>query len=99
MTGVDLSVKMINKAGKGLYDKLIVDDAAHFMQREEQSNEQRYDLITAADLFTYLADLEPMFLAARTTILLNAMDGMLSVLNRRNYAGRRVSRCGGIFLC
>ncbi len=69
LTGVDLSVKMIDKAaGKGVYDKLIVDDVVRFMQREEQPDEQQYDLLTAADLFTYLADLEAMFLAARTII-------------------------------
>jgi predicted TPR repeat methyltransferase len=61
LTGVDLSKKMIAQAAdKEVYDRLVADDVVLFMQKEER----QYDLLVAADLFTYLADLEPLLLAA-----------------------------------
>ncbi|MCI5221972.1 MAG: tetratricopeptide repeat protein [Candidatus Electrothrix sp. AR4] len=61
LTGVDLSEKMIAQAAeKEVYDRLAADDVVRFLDR----NEQQYDLFVAADLFTYLADLEPLLRAA-----------------------------------
>ena len=61
LTGVDLSEKMIAQAAeKKLYHRLVADDVVHFLKQDEQY----YDLLMAADLLTYLADLEPLFRAA-----------------------------------
>ena len=61
LSGVDLSEKMIVRAAeKGVYDRIVADDVVHFLCEDEQ----QYDLLVAADLFTYLADLEPLLLAA-----------------------------------
>ncbi len=60
LTGVDLSEKMLAKAAeKGVYDQLAAADVVRFMQQEEQ----RYDLVLAADLLTYLADLASLMQA------------------------------------
>lgn len=61
LTGVDLSEKMIAQAtDKNLYHRLVADDVVHFLKQDEQ----HYDLLMAADLLTYLADLEPLLRAA-----------------------------------
>ncbi|MCI5165366.1 MAG: tetratricopeptide repeat protein [Candidatus Electrothrix sp. GM3_4] len=61
LSGVDLSEKMIVRAAeKGIYDRIVADDVVHFLCEDEQ----QYDLLVAADLFTYLADLEPLLLAS-----------------------------------
>ncbi|MDU9047625.1 MAG: tetratricopeptide repeat protein [Candidatus Electrothrix sp. Rat3] len=61
LSGVDLSEKMIARAAeKGIYDRLVADDVVHFLCEDGQ----QYDLLVAADLFTYLADLEPLLHAA-----------------------------------
>ena len=60
LTGVDLSGKMVAVAAeKEVYDSLYTDDVIDFLLK----NKQQYDLFTAADLLTYLADLEPLFQA------------------------------------
>ncbi|CAK8719073.1 Putative methyltransferase, contains TPR repeat [Candidatus Electrothrix laxa] len=61
LSGVDLSGKMLaHAAEKGVYDRIMVDDVVHFLCEDEQ----QYDLLVAADLLIYLADLEPLFRAA-----------------------------------
>ncbi|WLE97288.1 MAG: tetratricopeptide repeat protein [Candidatus Electrothrix communis] len=61
ISGVDLSEKMIVRAAeKGIYDRIVADDVVHFLCEDEE----QYDLLVAADLFTYLADLEPLLRAA-----------------------------------
>ena len=58
LTGIDLSGKMVAIAReKGVYEKLATGDVVQFLQE----NQQRYDLIIAADVLTYLADLSPLF--------------------------------------
>jgi predicted TPR repeat methyltransferase len=60
--GVDLSPKMLARARKSrLYDALHEGDLVGFLQA---SGEGRFDLIVAADVFVYLAALEPAFRAA-----------------------------------
>ena len=56
LAGVDLSEKMIDAArAKGLYDKLDVADIAQFLS--QQPADARLDLVIAADVFAYVADL------------------------------------------
>ncbi len=60
LSGVDLSGKMVALAAeKGIYDQLAIDDVVHFLD----SGQQPFDLHIAADLLTYLADLEPIMAA------------------------------------
>ena len=60
LTGVDLSEKMVAIAReKELYDTLATVDVVQFLRQ----NSQRHDLIVAADVLTYLADLSPLFMA------------------------------------
>ncbi|MGB5684490.1 MAG: methyltransferase domain-containing protein, partial [Candidatus Electrothrix sp.] len=61
LSGVDLSGKMLaHAAKKGVYDRIVADDVVHFLCEDEQ----QYDLLVAADLLIYLADLEPLLCAA-----------------------------------
>jgi predicted TPR repeat methyltransferase len=56
--GVDLSPRMIDIARtKGLYRNLAVDDLASFLAREASDSA---DLVLAADVFVYVADLAPI---------------------------------------
>lgn len=56
--GVDISTKMIEKARqKKLYDRLEVDNIEHFLETDQD----KYDLIIAADVFPYFGDLKPLF--------------------------------------
>ena len=60
LTGVDLSGNMVALAAeKDIYDRLVTDDVVHFLGNEQQL----FDLHIAADLLTYLADLEPVLKA------------------------------------
>ncbi len=60
LTGVDLSKKMIHEADKkGLYQKLVNIDIEEFLLRKEK----KYSIILAADVFTYIGDLHPIFKA------------------------------------
>jgi predicted TPR repeat methyltransferase len=62
LTGVDLSAGMIAKArGRGVYDRLIVGDAAAMLTSEPPA---AFDLIVAADSLVYIGDLAPLFGAA-----------------------------------
>jgi predicted TPR repeat methyltransferase len=66
LTGVDLSPGMIAKAReRGLYDELIVSDAAVLLTPERG---QAFDLIVAADSLVYIGDLKPLFAAAATAL-------------------------------
>ena len=66
LTGVDLSEKMVAvAAAKEVYDTLVTADVVQFLL---QGNTQ-YDLFVAADLLTYMADLEPLFKAVSQKIL------------------------------
>jgi predicted TPR repeat methyltransferase len=56
LIGVDLSARMIDVArAKGLYDRLVVGELIGSMQAETDAT---YDLITAADVFCYLGELD-----------------------------------------
>jgi predicted TPR repeat methyltransferase len=59
--GVDLSAPMLERAREtGVYDQLEQADLVQLLQ----TTERRYDLIAAADVFTYLGDLAAVFAAA-----------------------------------
>jgi predicted TPR repeat methyltransferase len=61
LTGVDLSAAMIAKArDRGIYDRLVVGDAAAMLGREPPGIS---DLIVAADAIVYVGDLAPLFAA------------------------------------
>lgn len=61
LVGVDLSGNMVREAEKkGCYDELVVGDVVAFLHRLSDPA----DLLLAADVLTYLGDLEPLFLAA-----------------------------------
>lgn len=58
LTGIDISENMIQIAKqRGGYDKLIVDDAIHYLLTQHQS----FDLIVAADVLVYMGDLTQLF--------------------------------------
>ena len=60
LTGVDLSGKMVAIAReKELYDALATGDVVQFLEKDRQ----RHDLVVAADVLTYLADLAALFQA------------------------------------
>ena len=57
LTGMDLSPLMVERARtKCLYDTLAVGDIPEFLKAQEESGAQ-HDLVLAADVFIYLADL------------------------------------------
>ena len=59
--GIDLSPRMLEAArAKGLYDRLDEAEVLDFLC----NSEQRWELIVAADVFVYIADLAPIFVAA-----------------------------------
>lgn len=58
LVGVDLSPAMVEKAReRGIYDKLIVAD----LLGAATALKQRFDLVTASDVFCYIGDLAPVF--------------------------------------
>ena len=66
--GVDLSPKMIERAGqKDIYSALHLADVLEFLEssnsESSDSKASDYDLILAADLFIYIGDLAPVFAA------------------------------------
>lgn len=66
LTGVDLSGKMIAIAReKEVYEELTTGDIVQFLQE----NQQRYDLVIAADVLTYLADLSSLFASVAQRML------------------------------
>lgn len=59
--GVDLSPRMLDVArGKGLYRTLYAGEVLEFLRAADA----QWDLIVAADVFVYVADLAPVFAAA-----------------------------------
>jgi len=59
--GVDLSAQMLDRArARALYDQLVHGDVASYLA----GTERRYDLIAAADVFTYVGDLDAVFAGA-----------------------------------
>jgi len=63
LVGVDLSPAMIEVArAKGLYDRLSVGEIGAFL-REEAANHAAFQLVLAADVFVYCADLAPVAVA------------------------------------
>jgi predicted TPR repeat methyltransferase len=74
LVGVDLSPGMIERArAKGLYDKLVVDDIVHVLDR--QGDEASYHLVTAADVFVYCGNLMPIATAVARVL---APDGLFA---------------------
>ena len=70
ITGVDISKEMLAVAGqKRLYSRLIKDDILHFLQITNHF----YDLIIAADVLTYMGNLENLFIRCFKT---TADDGI-----------------------
>ncbi len=70
LVGVDLSAAMIAKARElGIYDELIVSDAAALM-RERQGS---FDLMVAADSLVYIGDLALLFAAVGTALSANGL--------------------------
>ena len=68
MVGVDLSSGMLERArGLGLYDALIHGELVAYLE----ATEERFDLVVAADVFTYVGALEPAFAGVRRV----AVDG------------------------
>jgi predicted TPR repeat methyltransferase len=66
LVGVDLSAAMIAKAReRGVYDRLVVGDAAAMLAREPPGTS---DLIVAADALVYIGDLAPLFSAVVTAL-------------------------------
>ena len=60
LTGVDLSRQMLDKArALGLYDHLAQADIVAYLR----DTDAQHDLVTAADVFIYVGDLEPVFAA------------------------------------
>ncbi|MES2191085.1 MAG: tetratricopeptide repeat protein [Pseudomonadota bacterium] len=63
--GVDLSAKMIEKAGAlGVYGTLVQADLAGFLQ----GTDQRYDMVLSADVFIYVGALEAVFAGAQRVL-------------------------------
>jgi predicted TPR repeat methyltransferase len=111
LTGVDLSEKMVAVAAeKEVYDTLVIADVFQFLL---QGNTQ-YDLFIAADLLTYMADLEPLFKAVSQ----KSRPGSLFVFSTEHgegpcwqvrstgrfahhpdYIAETVERCGGKIVC
>ena len=62
LSGVDLSPGMISQAqAKEIYDRVAVGDLVEFLDEEDGD----FDLVLAADVFTYLDDLHPVLAAVR----------------------------------
>ena len=63
IAGVDLSPNMVDLArGKNIYDRLAVGDILAFLANEKIS--AQHDLVLAADVFAYFADLAPVIAAS-----------------------------------
>jgi predicted TPR repeat methyltransferase len=68
LTGVDLSSAMIEAARKkAIYDRLEVGELGAFLAGEAAS-EARYDLVVAADVLVYVADLGAVATAVRSVL-------------------------------
>jgi predicted TPR repeat methyltransferase len=73
LAGVDLSAAMIAKAReRGLYDRLMVGDAAAVLSGEPPGS---FDLIVAADALVYVGDFAPLFAAVGSAL---TADGLFA---------------------
>jgi type IV pilus biogenesis/stability protein PilW len=91
LTGVDLSPKMLAKAQtRGIYQDLICGDLLVPLQRAPAA----FDLILAADVFTYLGDLAEAFRAARSAL---RPGGYFVFLVENNEGDEYVLRASGRF--
>ena len=64
--GVDISNKMLGIASqKQIYKELIKDDIHHFLE----NSIDEYDIIIAADVFTYMGDLEDLFVQCASRVI------------------------------
>ena len=71
IAGVDLSPGMVRKAdGKRLYDEVVVGDLVPWLEARPVG---AADLVLAADVFVYLADLAPVFAAAAAALAVGMM--------------------------
>jgi predicted TPR repeat methyltransferase len=66
LVGVDISPEMVQKARKkGLYDTLhVASIAAFFESVEGKATEKMFDVVVAADVFSYVGDLSSTFMSA-----------------------------------
>ncbi len=111
LTGVDLSEKMVTvAAAKQVYNKLVTADVVEYLV---QGNTQ-YDLFVAADLLTYMADLEPLFQAVsqksfpESQFIFSTEHGDDSGWQVRptgrfahhpDYVAEVIEKCGGKIVC
>ncbi|MBV9739723.1 MAG: methyltransferase [Hyphomicrobiales bacterium] len=66
LTGVDLSSGMLAKArAKAVYDELAQGELVEFLRAQPRAGA---DLVVAADVLVYVADLQPVFSAARAAL-------------------------------
>jgi tetratricopeptide (TPR) repeat protein len=93
LTGLDLSPRMLAKAGKlGVYDDLVQADGIDYLR----TTDARFDLVLAADVFIYVGDLQSMFAAAASRMdrgvfcfsveVLEAGQGDFRLLSNLRYA-------------
>lgn len=71
--GVDLSAQMLAQAQRlQVYDQLVPADITEHLQ----GTAVRYDLVNAADVFTYIGDLDSVFGAVRRVLLPHGLFGL-----------------------
>jgi predicted TPR repeat methyltransferase len=81
LTGVDISPKMVEQAqAKALYDHLAVGDIVPYLCEQPAD---AFDLVFAADVFAYFADLAPLALASARVL----KRGGLFAFSVETYAG------------
>ena len=65
LTGIDLSTKMLQKARqREIYDHLVCSELTKFLQTQDR----RFDLVVAADVFIYIGDLSVVFREVRRAL-------------------------------
>jgi predicted TPR repeat methyltransferase len=111
LTGVDLSEKMVAVAAeKQVYETLVTADVVEYLL---QGNTQ-YDLFVAADLLTYMADLEPLFQAVFQKSLPESLfvfstehgddlgwqiQSTGRFAHHPDYVAEAIEKCGGKIVC
>ncbi|MEZ5543244.1 MAG: tetratricopeptide repeat protein [Pseudomonadota bacterium] len=82
LTGVDLSQRMLDKAGElKIYDRLVKEDVGTFLAGQAGV----WDLILAGDLFTYIGDLRSLLHACALAL----RDGGLMSLSIEKHEGQQ----------